>query len=268
MLGMLRSARQPSVLTASVCSLVLHAGAFTATYYWHAAPVRRFSLTGQRQAISVEASFARQERPVEVEIDVKLNTEEPARREEWVEPVRAPTPEPPTRELQVARRPSAFTIERPAAELPLRREINDEAAVARAERAPRPTNQVKVPRLQQSKPRPPVRPPRLAAPLIPTVVVPQIVGVDDRQRPDLSGNRPPSYPVVAIRQQLEGTVLLCLHIARTGEVERVEVSESSGHAVLDRAAVAAVSRWRGQPAQQAGRPVATVEWLPIRFRLN
>jgi protein TonB len=101
----------------------------------------------------------------------------------------------------------------------------------------------------------------------PSAAAQSVAGLDDRVPPDLSGNRPPAYPPVALAQHLEGTVLLRLHIAATGRVQRVQVVKSSGHGVLDRAAVEAVSTWRGRPAQRAGRPLATIELLPVRFRL-
>ena len=84
---------------------------------------------------------------------------------------------------------------------------------------------------------------------------------------DLSDNQPPEYPVEAVRRRLEGVVLLELHVAVSGTIDQVEVLESSGHAILDRAAVEAVVTWRGTPAKRWGRAVATIERLPIRFRL-
>ena len=99
------------------------------------------------------------------------------------------------------------------------------------------------------------------------VAAEQTAGLDDKTPPDFSQNLPPAYPRQAIQDQLEGTVLLRLHVTDTGQIERVEVIESSGHAVLDQAAVEAVRQWQGQPAQQNGLPVATIERLPIRFRL-
>lgn len=86
--------------------------------------------------------------------------------------------------------------------------------------------------------------------------------------PSFSGNAPPIYPEAAIAAGWEGEVLLRVHIDRSGHVERVDVARSSGHAVLDGAAVLAVSRWRGQPAYAGGVAVATVEVLPVRFQLR
>jgi len=86
-------------------------------------------------------------------------------------------------------------------------------------------------------------------------------------RPDLSDNAFPEYPPAAVAQRLEGTVLLRLWIDATGQVQRVELASSSGHPLLDAAAVKAVRTWRGSPAERDHHPVATEELLPIRFRL-
>jgi len=89
-----------------------------------------------------------------------------------------------------------------------------------------------------------------------------------RTGPSFAGNRPPSYPAVARRNGWQGKVMLRLFISTTGEVRRVEVARSSGHAVLDAEAAATVRTWRGSPATLNGRPVATTELLPVRFRLK
>lgn len=88
-----------------------------------------------------------------------------------------------------------------------------------------------------------------------------------RTPPSFKNNRPPRYPDIAIQRRWEGTVLLRLEIGEDGRVGNVEVSRSSGHPVLDAAAVRAVRTWRGEPARRGGRPVGTVEVLPILFQL-
>jgi protein TonB len=84
---------------------------------------------------------------------------------------------------------------------------------------------------------------------------------------DLSQNAPPDYPEQAVRARLEGLVVLELSVSSEGQVEAVRVLRSSGHALLDRAAVNAVSSWSGKPATRFGVAVESVERLPIRFRL-
>lgn len=84
---------------------------------------------------------------------------------------------------------------------------------------------------------------------------------------DLSRNPPPEYPPAAIQQELQGAVLLRLLIDEQGVVRAVKLLESSGHDLLDNAAIRAVKNWTGTPAERDGRPVETLEVLPIRFRL-
>ena len=45
------------------------------------------------------------------------------------------------------------------------------------------------------------------------------------------------------------------------------IATSSGHQILDDAAVAAVRTWRFSPATQAGVPVAAIADVPIRFSI-
>lgn len=96
-------------------------------------------------------------------------------------------------------------------------------------------------------------------------VIEQRIGYEEA--PDLSRNSPPKYPPDAIRRRLEGVVLLRLFIDEAGDVRVVKLLESSGHQVLDQAAITAVASWTGTPATRNGRPVDALEVLPIRFRL-
>lgn len=89
-----------------------------------------------------------------------------------------------------------------------------------------------------------------------------------RTGPSFAGNRPPRYPELARRNGWQGQVLLRLTISESGAVIKVEVARTSGHAILDATAAAAVRTWRGTPATLDGRPVETVELLPVRFRLR
>lgn len=80
-------------------------------------------------------------------------------------------------------------------------------------------------------------------------------------------NRPPRYPEMARLNGWQGTVLLKLVIDATGAVTEVSVSRTSGHSLLDAEAANAVRSWRFEPARRRGIPVATEEYLPVRFRL-
>jgi protein TonB len=78
----------------------------------------------------------------------------------------------------------------------------------------------------------------------------------------------PAYPAEARRRGAEGLVKLELLVNPRGVVESVFVRESSGHALLDRAALEAVRRWRLQPSRVGSECVPASVTLPIRFRLE
>jgi protein TonB len=83
--------------------------------------------------------------------------------------------------------------------------------------------------------------------------------------------RPPAapvYPGAALRAGHEGTVLLRIHVDARGAPTHVEVARSSGHSVLDRAAVSyALKRLRFKPAERDGRAVAAIAQVPVSFEL-
>jgi protein TonB len=80
-------------------------------------------------------------------------------------------------------------------------------------------------------------------------------------------NRPPAYPREARRRGYEGVVILTVHVSTEGACLAVDLEESSGHSSLDRAALAAVRRWRFEPARRNGVPVEAQVEVPIRFQL-
>jgi len=81
-------------------------------------------------------------------------------------------------------------------------------------------------------------------------------------------NQPPAYPLTARRRGIEGTVLLRVEIHAHGHCQQVHVKRSSGHAVLDRAAVEAVRQWRFVPARRGNLAVTAAVEVPITFRLD
>ena len=81
------------------------------------------------------------------------------------------------------------------------------------------------------------------------------------------GNVPPVYPYRARRKEIEGRVVLRVQVLPGGTARSVEVLSSSGHAILDRAALKAVRAWRFVPAKRGGVPVAGAIDVPISFRL-
>jgi protein TonB len=81
---------------------------------------------------------------------------------------------------------------------------------------------------------------------------------DDRFR-----NRPPVYPLEAEMHGQHGSVTVLIHVAENGLAAGVDVVESSGVAVLDQAAVAAVRKWHFRPALKEGHGIPFD--MPFRF---
>ena len=78
----------------------------------------------------------------------------------------------------------------------------------------------------------------------------------------------PTYPESARRAGIEGTSLLRFEITEGGTVSRITVEKSAGHEELDRAAMAAVQKWRFEPARRGAQAVAVWVTLPVRFELK
>jgi len=83
----------------------------------------------------------------------------------------------------------------------------------------------------------------------------------------LATNRKPDYPVAARSRHLQGHVVLRVQVSETGDPLAVEVVSSSGHPMLDDAALAAVRTWRFIPASRGGVEVAAPVEVPIDFRM-
>lgn len=81
-------------------------------------------------------------------------------------------------------------------------------------------------------------------------------------------NPPPEYPPLARRRGWQGEVLLRIHVTSGGAPLAVRVQRSSGHRVLDDAAVAAARSWRFAPALHDGTPAPRWVEIPIRFAIH
>lgn len=75
------------------------------------------------------------------------------------------------------------------------------------------------------------------------------------------------YPLEAKKLRQEGTVVLTLYINALGRLDKIEVKESSGCALLDEAAIAAERQSRFRPAYLGNRPVPSKAEVPYRFQL-
>ena len=99
-------------------------------------------------------------------------------------------------------------------------------------------------------------------PVFPFVAVPVSQGVTGGR---LSRKVDPVYPSEARVQRVEGAVVLDALVGEDGNVRTVEVT--SGPPLLAKAAAQAVKRWRYEPFQLNGKPVAMHNQITIQFKL-
>lgn len=79
---------------------------------------------------------------------------------------------------------------------------------------------------------------------------------------------PPLFPAEARNARLSGTVLLLVQIDGRGRPLSITLRQTSGHAILDTAALRAVRAGRFEPARRDGKPVEARLEVPIRFALS
>lgn len=182
-------------------------------------------------------------------------------------PIQEPEPVPPP---QVAEPDAAPSPPEPAPQL--------------AEPAPAPVELPKPPPPKPAvkPPKPAVKPhavaaapthPPIAAPAAPQVAVmtpPAAAAPVIPPRPisGFASNRKPDYPPAARERGQQGRVLLRVEVSAAGAPLSVTVISSSGHPILDQAALRAVEQWRFNPATQAGMPVSGAAEVPVQFRLE
>jgi len=84
----------------------------------------------------------------------------------------------------------------------------------------------------------------------------------------INAESPVNYPSDLWEQQVEGTVVLRLHLDERGSVvpDSTRISETSGYPALDSAALRAVPDMQFAPARRDGRPVAITFLQPVHFR--
>jgi protein TonB len=81
-------------------------------------------------------------------------------------------------------------------------------------------------------------------------------------------NPPPDYPPRARRLGLEGEVLVRTKVLTNGECGELVLGQSSGYALLDKAALEAVRTWRFRPARRGDEEIVSWVDIPVRFRLE
>ena len=78
---------------------------------------------------------------------------------------------------------------------------------------------------------------------------------------------PPQYPPSAMMREQEGYVEVLFDVELDGSVSNASVIESQPPRIFDRAATAAVSRWRFQPVVREGVPTKVKARVRVEFSL-
>ncbi len=80
-------------------------------------------------------------------------------------------------------------------------------------------------------------------------------------------NPAPDYPPAAQKRGLEGKVVLKVHVLASGQPDNVSVAKSSGHQVLDDAALKAVTQWAFAPARRGQTAIDGWVQVPLTFKI-
>jgi len=138
----------------------------------------------------------------------------------------------------------------------------------KTERADQPVPRQVVQEVAEAAPQPlPVIAPPVAA-AAPSVATAPVVDTQPDYKASYLNNPRPPYPMVARRMGWEGKVVLNVEVLAEGACGAVNVFHSSGHEVLDNAAMNTVKSWRFIPARSAGRAISQWFKVPINFSLE
>lgn len=97
---------------------------------------------------------------------------------------------------------------------------------------------------------------------------PAVAGVTASATPRYRTNPVPDYPIPSRRRREEGIVYLNVTVQPNGWPAAVSLNRSSGHPLLDQAALDAVRRWTFEPGRAGGVPVSSLVVVPVRFFLS
>ena len=92
-------------------------------------------------------------------------------------------------------------------------------------------------------------------------------GALTKAEPLLAMNPAPPYPRIARQRGWEGIVRLEVFVGKDGVPDPVGIQESSGHGVLDRAALQTVKKWKFSPARSGSIRFSSRITIPIQFTL-
>lgn len=77
----------------------------------------------------------------------------------------------------------------------------------------------------------------------------------------------PEYPLLAKQNSWEGRVIIRVYISAEGICDSATIAQSSGHDILDNAALQSVYHWRFKPAQKERSNITDTLLVPFIFDL-
>lgn len=86
--------------------------------------------------------------------------------------------------------------------------------------------------------------------------------------PDYGKNPELAYPPLALRRGFEGRVVLRVLVSKDGQALKVNLAKSSGHAILDMAAIEAVKKWVFKPGKLNGVPIDMWVKVPVVYEIK
>lgn len=104
--------------------------------------------------------------------------------------------------------------------------------------------------------------------IVKSVVLPPMRGAITEANPAYLKNPAPLYPNPARENGWQGVVILKVLVQKDGTAGEVIVEKSSGHQILDRAALSTVKKWHFLPSRIGNIPLVSWVQIPIRFVLE
>ena len=78
----------------------------------------------------------------------------------------------------------------------------------------------------------------------------------------------PKYPKFARNRGLHGSTIVRVIVSPNGAPRLVKTLKTSGHIVLDKAAIEAVRQWRFLPEVKSGSPMSKIVDIPLKFTVD
>ncbi len=168
-----------------------------------------------------------------------------------VKPVAKPTPPPPvTSRVDVVKTATAKQAVAPVAP-PQSKPV---------EPAPQPIHQEIIKPAQAT--------PSMAAPLATPSDTPGVDATTVIHEAKVLRQTPPIYPRRAAELGQQGIVHIHAYVQPNGRADEIKVNTTSGHRLLDKAALAAVKTWRFEAPKKAGKTIAGWVAVPVKFILR